>query len=140
MSKLHDFLVEHANLPFPPLNEDLSSSATDMSALDVNLLEIEWKAKLAVRDDTLVQKLCDTLEDVLGDAPLAERAEIIFWRIFRLEFNSMSVAEKTRIGPRIQMKLIQVFPDVHHSKPSNFELTLGAESELARQGVLRRRK
>lgn len=26
-----------------------------------------------------------------------------------------------------------MFPDVHHSKPSNFELTL-AESEAARQG------
>ena len=25
-----------------------------------------------MRDDTLVQKLCDALEDILGDAPLAE--------------------------------------------------------------------
>jgi hypothetical protein len=72
MSKLHDFLVEHAKFPFPPLNEHLSSSTTDISALDVDLLEIEWKAKLAVRDDTLVQKLCDTLQDILGDAPLTE--------------------------------------------------------------------
>jgi hypothetical protein len=39
------------------------------------LLEIEWKAKLAVRDDTLVRKLCDALEDILGDTPLAEGAE-----------------------------------------------------------------
>jgi hypothetical protein len=28
-----------------------------------------------VRDDSLVQKLCDALEDILGDAPLAEGAE-----------------------------------------------------------------
>jgi hypothetical protein len=75
MSKLHDFLVEHAKFPFPPLNEHLSSSTTDISALDVDLLEIEWKAKLAVRDDTLVQKLCDTLQDILGDAPLTERTK-----------------------------------------------------------------
>ena len=75
MSKLHDFLVEHAKFPFPPLNEDLSSSTTDISTLDVNLLEIEWKAKLAVRDDILVQKLCGALEAILGDAPLAESAE-----------------------------------------------------------------
>ena len=75
MSKLHDFLVEHAKFPFPPLNDDLSSGTTDISALDVNLLEIEWKAKLAVRDDTLVQKLCDTLENILGDTPLAEGVE-----------------------------------------------------------------
>ena len=33
------------------------------------------------------------------------------------------ITEKTGIGPRIQVKLMQVFPDVHHSKPSNFELT-----------------
>jgi hypothetical protein len=75
MSKLHDFLVERAKFPFPPLNEHLSSSTSDISALDVGLLEIEWKAKLAVRDDNLVQKLCKTLQDILGDAPLAEDAE-----------------------------------------------------------------
>jgi hypothetical protein len=69
---MYDFLVEHAKFPFPPLSEDISSSTTDISALDVSLLEIEWKAKLAVRDDTLVQKLCDTLQDILEDAPLTE--------------------------------------------------------------------
>jgi hypothetical protein len=75
MSKLHDFLVEHAKFPFPPLDEHLSSNTTEMSALDVDLLEIEWKAKLAVRDDTLVQKLCDTLQDILGDTPLTEHVK-----------------------------------------------------------------
>jgi hypothetical protein len=69
---MYDFLVEHAKFPFPPLSEDISSSTTDISALDVSLLEIEWKAKLAVRDDTLVQKLCDTLQDILEDALLTE--------------------------------------------------------------------
>jgi hypothetical protein len=75
MSKLHDFLVEHAKFPFPLLDEDLSLSTTDISTLDVGSLEIEWKAKFAVRDDTLVQRLCDALKKNLGDAPLAERAE-----------------------------------------------------------------
>ena len=75
MSKLHDFLVEHAKFPFPPHSGKLSSGSTDISTLDVDLLETEWKAKLAVRDDTLVQKLCRALEDILGDAPLAEGAE-----------------------------------------------------------------
>jgi hypothetical protein len=75
MSKLHDFLVEHAKFPCPPLDEHLSSSNTDISTLDVDSLETEWKAKLAVRDDTLVQKLCDALKDILGNTPLAECAE-----------------------------------------------------------------
>jgi hypothetical protein len=75
MSKLYDFLVEHAKFPFPPLNANLSSGSPDISAVDVNLLEMEWKAERAVRDGTLVQKLCDALENILGDAPLADDAE-----------------------------------------------------------------
>ena len=75
MSRLHNFLVEHAKFPFPPLNEGISSNTTDISILEVNLLKIEWKAKLVVRDDTLFQKLCKALEHILGDAPLAEGAE-----------------------------------------------------------------
>ena len=91
MLKLHDFLVEHAKFPFPPLNGDLSSSTTDISALDVDLLAIEWKAKLAVRDDTLVQKLCGALEDILGDAPLAEHAENYLLATFspRIQFDEL---------------------------------------------------
>ena len=61
MSKLHDLLVEHAKFPFPPLFEHLSLSTTDVSTFDVDLLETEWKAKLAVRDDAFVQNLCDTV-------------------------------------------------------------------------------
>ena len=70
MSNLHDFLVEHAKFPFPQLNEGLSGSTTDISLIEVALLENEWKAKHAVRDDTLVQMLCNTLEDILGDTLL----------------------------------------------------------------------
>ena len=70
MSDIHDFLVEHAKFPFPQLNEGLSAGTTDISLIEVALLENEWKAKHAVRDDTLVQKLCNTLEDILGDTLL----------------------------------------------------------------------
>ena len=75
MLKLHDFVVKHAKFPFPPPDEGQSVGFTDISELDVDSLEIEWKAKLAVRDNNLVRKLCDALEDVLGDALLAEGAE-----------------------------------------------------------------
>ena len=73
--KLHDFLVEHAKFPFPSLNEDRTVGTTDISQFEVGLLEREWKAGHAVRDDTLVQKLCRTLKDILGDTPLAAGAE-----------------------------------------------------------------
>jgi hypothetical protein len=39
------------------------------------MLEREWKANYAVRDDGLVQKLCHTLQAILGDAVLAAGAE-----------------------------------------------------------------
>jgi hypothetical protein len=75
MSKLHDFLVEHAKFPFPHLGELQSGDTTDISELEVALLESEWKAKQAVPDNALVQKLCHTLEKILGDTPLAVDAE-----------------------------------------------------------------
>jgi hypothetical protein len=73
--KLHDFLVEHAKFPFPHPNEDQTAGTTDVSQFEVAMLEREWKAGYAVRDDTLVQKLCQALEDILGAIPLAAGAE-----------------------------------------------------------------
>ena len=75
MSNLHDFLVEHAMFPSPQPDESLSAGTTDISPIEVPLLETEWKANRAVRDNTLVQKLCNTLEDILGDTLLAADAE-----------------------------------------------------------------
>jgi len=69
--KLHDFLVEHAKFPFPRPDECRTAGTTDISAFEVGLLEREWKAGDAVRDDTLVQKLCRTLKTILGDTPVA---------------------------------------------------------------------
>ena len=74
--KLHDFLLEHAMFPFPhPTNEDRTAGITDVSQFEVGMLEREWKAVHAVRDDTLVQKLCQALEDILGATALAAGAE-----------------------------------------------------------------
>jgi hypothetical protein len=80
--KLHDFLVEHAIFPFPHPNEDRTTGTTDVSQFEVGLLEREWKAGHAVRDDTLVQKLCQTLKDILGDTPLAVGTENYFLASF----------------------------------------------------------
>ena len=73
--KLHDFLVQHAMFPFPHLNEDRTAGTTDISQFEVGMLESEWKAEHAIRDDTLVQKLCQALEDILGDTPLVAGAD-----------------------------------------------------------------
>ena len=76
MSNLHDFLVEHAKFPFPQLKEGPSSaSITDISLIEVPLLEREWKANHAV-----------------------------FYCGFRLGYSSLRVAEKTAIGEGIQAK------------------------------------
>ncbi|KAI0302510.1 hypothetical protein BC826DRAFT_1089655 [Russula brevipes] len=77
MSKLHDFLVEHAKFPFSPLDGHLSTTTTDISTFEVGLLEKEWKAKLAVRDNNLIQNLCGALEHILGlgGAPFADAYE-----------------------------------------------------------------
>ena len=73
--KLHDFLVACATFPFPHPNEDQTAGTTNVSQFEVALLEREWKARHAVRDDALVKKLCQALEDILGDTPLAAGAE-----------------------------------------------------------------
>ena len=137
---MHDFLVEHAKFPFPPFDNHLSTSTTDISTFEVDLLETKWKARLAVQDDTLVQKLCRALEDILGDTPLAEGAENYLLASF---------------SPRIQV-------DEHGSEDSDwstntsevrvsvsgcssfetgqFRADLRADSEVARQRILHRRK
>jgi hypothetical protein len=72
---LHDFLVEHAKFPFPCPDVSRTVGTTDISVFEVSLLDREWKAGEAVRDDTLVQKLCRTLETILGDTPVAAADE-----------------------------------------------------------------
>ena len=73
--KLHHFLVERAMFPFPHPNEAQTAYTTDVSQFEVGMLEMEWKAGYAVRDDSLVRKLCQALEDIL-DIPLAVGAVI----------------------------------------------------------------
>ena len=75
MKKLHDFLVEHAKFPFPQPDEDQSVGVTDISQFEVALLESKWKAKHAVRDNTLVQKLCQALKDILGNTHITAATE-----------------------------------------------------------------
>jgi hypothetical protein len=76
---LHDFLIKHAKFPFPHLDADRdrlrTADSTDVSQFQIGLLQQQWKATHAVRDDALVQKLCQTLQTILGDTPLEPDTE-----------------------------------------------------------------
>ena len=75
MANFHDFLVEHAKFPFPPPDELQSVSTTDISTFEAGLIPNEWRAKYAVRDNDLVQKLCNGLKNTLGDTVLSANIE-----------------------------------------------------------------
>ena len=58
--KLHDFIDEYAKFSFPHPVKDGTVGITDICNFEVGLLKREWKAVRAVRDDNLVQMLCQT--------------------------------------------------------------------------------
>jgi len=70
----HDFLVEHAKFPFPLAETSIGGTATSTDIVDfeVGLLDRQWKALHAVRDNDLAMKLCDALETILAETPLTE--------------------------------------------------------------------
>jgi hypothetical protein len=80
-SFFHDFLVEHAKFPFPECSLGSVASSTDISEFDVGLLDNEWKAYHAVRDNSLAEKLCEYLKGILGETPLTEesRKDLLLW-------------------------------------------------------------
>ena len=140
MSNLHDFLVEHAKSPFPPLDEPKSLGTTDISTLDVNLLETEWKAKVAVRDNTLVQKLCHTLGNIVGDTPLAARAENYLLASFSpiIQFDELG-GEDRNWSTNSSEAHVSVY-GCSSFETGQFRADLRADSEVARKGILHRRK
>jgi len=75
MSNLHHFLVEHAKFPFPRPDEHRSVDTINIPEFQVGLLERVQKANHAVRDDTLITKLCRTFQNILGDSLLPAEAE-----------------------------------------------------------------
>ena len=82
----HDFLVEHAKFPFPECLIGASTSSTSLSEIDVGLLDDQWKARHAVRDNDLADKLCDSLRTTLGHAPVTElsRSFMLRWLLPRI--------------------------------------------------------
>ena len=77
----HDFLVEHAKFPFPDCSIGASASSTRLSEVDVGHLDDEWKARHAVCDNDLANKLCDALRTTLGEMYVTEdsRSSMLRW-------------------------------------------------------------
>jgi hypothetical protein len=73
----HDFLLKNALFPFPEPEgtESTTISTAEISQIEAGMLEREWKANYAMRDDGLVQKLCQTLQVILGDTILPAGAK-----------------------------------------------------------------
>jgi hypothetical protein len=69
MPTLLQFL-QTARFPDPPIVVKSTANTTDVSDMDIGLVDDAWKAGLAIRDDTLVDNLCDTLAQILGQTPL----------------------------------------------------------------------
>jgi hypothetical protein len=113
-----DFLAENAMFPFPNTIQSASASSADISEVDVGLLDRDWKVAYAMPDETLLQKLCQTLNDALGDDLVPETSEgplrLLFGR--HLEFSTVSPG--TTKSKRL----------MNHGEPRvrNFELRLSS--------------
>jgi hypothetical protein len=97
MTTWQEFLVEHAKFPFPSLDKVTPDGhgTTDISLVEAGLLAPEWKAQYAVRDEDLLQKLCQTLDDILGDTYLLDGCEDRLLKLFggRLQFRTIGQQE-----------------------------------------------
>jgi hypothetical protein len=67
MINFHDF--------FHVMPSSHSPFLTDISVIEVVLLDVQWSAKHSVRDNTLFQKLCDTLKGFIADTHITAEEE-----------------------------------------------------------------
>lgn len=66
-----EFLPENAKFPFPDTTtRSMYAHSADINPLLVGSIPQNFKAKYAVPDMTLVDKLCQTLDEILGDNPI----------------------------------------------------------------------
>ncbi|KAH9176767.1 hypothetical protein EDB89DRAFT_2112700 [Lactarius sanguifluus] len=102
LTSLHDYvariLVEHAKFPFPdPLPDPVKNRyvGTDISSKDVGDVAPNWRAKYAVPDRTLVQKLCQTLDSILGDTVLPDdcQNDLLLHFGHHLQFRTIGTTE-----------------------------------------------
>lgn len=89
------FLAHQEVFPFPDMSEDRYANSADISFYEASHLAPEWKAEFAVQDETLIQKLCDTLDGIMGDTLLSSDSERVLLSSFgrRLECRTVSGRE-----------------------------------------------
>jgi len=130
--KLHDFLVEHARFPFPPTNESRSLTSSEVSVFETELLEREWKAGYAVRDNRLAEKLCQNLEHILGDTPLTLGDEKMLLDRFSPKLQEDHLASKWELNDNEWMVGSSPYPKASASG----RLTVQIEPVVTRSGIL----
>lgn len=62
--------LQNAHFPAPPTVIKETANSTDVSDVDIGLVEDAWKARFAIWDNTLVDNLSGTLAQILGQTPL----------------------------------------------------------------------
>ncbi|KAH9014668.1 hypothetical protein EDB85DRAFT_2213586 [Lactarius pseudohatsudake] len=67
MTTWREILLEHAKFPLPDPVENRTAGTTDIFLEEVGVIAPEWRAKHAVPDKTLVEHLCQTLDNILQD-------------------------------------------------------------------------
>ncbi|KAH9027919.1 hypothetical protein EDB84DRAFT_286205 [Lactarius hengduanensis] len=93
MTTWREFLVEHAKFPFPDPVDPVKTRyvGTDISSKDVGDVAPNWRAKYAVSDKTLVQKLCQTLDNILGDTVFPDDSRNDFLLYFGRHLQSRTI-------------------------------------------------
>ncbi|KAH8111575.1 hypothetical protein DFH11DRAFT_1791681 [Phellopilus nigrolimitatus] len=86
--RLRDILEESAVFPFPMSDSTQSCNLTEPSLFEAGRPDAKWKAARAIRDVKLVDALCSTLDDILGDKRLSASEEIELLACFAPKLDS----------------------------------------------------
>ncbi|KAH9023569.1 hypothetical protein EDB83DRAFT_2527303 [Lactarius deliciosus] len=95
MTTWREFLLEHAKFPLPDPVENRTVGTTDIFLEEVGVIAPEWRANHAVPDKTLVEHLCQTLDNILEDAVFPDDSRNDFLLKFgrHLQFHRLGTRE-----------------------------------------------
>jgi hypothetical protein len=95
MTTWREFLLENAKFPFPNTTGSNYANSADINPLLIGSIPKNFKARYAVPDVTLVEKLCETLDEILGDTPISRGSMAQLLSMFgrHLEFRTFDGVE-----------------------------------------------